>query len=38
MNNGGTKMTVIGLGKKVSGSDDYFWLRNVNKSYPVYSR
>jgi hypothetical protein len=31
-------MTVVGLGKWISENDDYFWLRNVNKSYPPYSR
>jgi hypothetical protein len=31
-------MTVFGLGKTFSGNDDYFWLRNVIKSYPPYSR
>jgi hypothetical protein len=31
-------MSVIGIGKRVYGNDDYFWLRNVNKSYPTYSR
>jgi hypothetical protein len=30
-------MTVIGLGKRIS-DDGYFWMRNVNKSFPVYSR
>ena len=31
-------MSVIGLGKRVSGNDGYYWLRNVNKSFPIYSR
>jgi hypothetical protein len=31
-------MSVIGIGKKVSGDDGFFWMRNVNKSYPLYNR